>query len=154
MLTVPKSILLEIGRAAVLRAHVDRNLAVIYMNLAGLDESTGNAKTHRVGFSKLADMVEKSLPKRFKPDDPFLAEFMSAIATARTLAEERNDIVHSRWSFGPNFDMDKATSLKVQKRGTSALLEIKARTLPELEQLTGRLQGLVDLLTYLQPKAR
>jgi hypothetical protein len=68
--------------------------------------------------------------------------------------EERNDLVHSMWSFGPNFDRDNGTSLKVEKNGGVAKLEIKPRTLADLKDLVARMEANVDMLTYLHPKAR
>jgi hypothetical protein len=149
-LTVSSVILREIGRIAVLQAHIEQSLAVVVMNLADVPEATGHGLTKAMSFRTIVEVVKSLTAVRLPSDDPDAAHLVKVLKDASALAEERNKIVHSMWAFGADFGPSTATRTKVGHSSTEAT----AVTLTELQTLAEETEAVLAKLVYLHPRLR
>src|SRR5437763_9907386 len=114
-LQITNDFLQEIGRIAVLQSHIEGGLAIVVANLAGIDNPRiADALTKPLSFRHLADIAESLLSVRAKDvESQHAADAMQVIRRARKAEEKRNTIVHSMWSYGPDFDAQTASRVKL-----------------------------------------
>lgn len=141
----------EIGRAAVRQSQIEALLGTVITNVAGVDEATGDAIVKPLSFRALADVATSLL--KLKRD---LREHGDAAADLLKRAEKaeqkRNQLVHSMWAYGPDFDPARATRVKLS--GSPPELKAEVVSIDELRALNAEMAEIVSGLTYIHPFLR
>ena len=114
--TVSKQILHEIGRIAVLQSQIEGQMAVFISELLYLDEQRGNVLTAKLSFRLLIEILESLLYEEFGINHNHFKAFEALRDEMKRREQQRNEIVHSMWSFGSTFGPDSATRVKVVRR--------------------------------------
>jgi hypothetical protein len=146
-LTVSRDFLAEIGRIAVMQAHVEALLGTVIENLTGVP--AGDPRTLSFSFRKLVEHCEAELKHRAPALGDYAAEAAVLLVKAKKCAKRRNEIVHSMWAFGPDFEPTMASHVK-RRRG-SPKLEVSHVRLEDLREVATEMEALVDRLTYIYP---
>ena|ERR1044072_8329191 len=151
-LYVSDDFLLEIGRIAVLQAHIEAGIALIIQNLAGVSETIGNALTKPLSFRNLAEISRGLLKLRAAELGEGATEAAEIIGEACKGEETRNKFVHSMWSFGRDFDPLRATRLKLS--GTPPQMQVHDVSLDEIRRLAADMQQIYNRMVYIHPFLR
>lgn len=151
-LTIPRDFLVEIGRVSILQSHIEAGLAIMITNLAGVDRAVGDAITKPLSFKNLAEVTTSLLKLREADIGEYCLAVAAMIARARKAEERRNQLVHSLWSFGPDFDPMLATRLKLS--GSPPTLKPHTVAIDEIRALVTEMGEICDYLVYIHPKLR
>src|ERR1043165_7043595 len=112
-LTISNDFLQEIGRIAVLQSHIEGGLAIVIANLAGVETRVGDALTKPLSFRALSQITFSLLKLREKEIGNHREEAAALVRRSCDAEAHRNEIVHSMWSFGPDFDPQVVSRLKL-----------------------------------------
>lgn len=114
-LTVSDQILAEIGRVTVLQSHIEAQIALFIRELLFLDEAKGNIITSRLRIGELIDALRSLLVSKLGHGNSHVTRFERFSKELDKCRRQRNEIVHSLWSFGDDLKADSATRSKVKK---------------------------------------
>src|SRR5436309_15202611 len=98
--SVSKQILHEIGRIAVVQSQIEAQMAIFISELLYLDEQRGNVVTARLSFRLLIEILESLLSDEFSLNHKHFKAFEELRDELNSREQQRNEIVHSMWSFG------------------------------------------------------
>jgi hypothetical protein len=150
-LHITNEFLQEIGRIAVLQSHIEGGFAIVVANLAGVDDRrVADALTKPLSFRHLTDIATSLLKVRAEDVAPHhAAEGVDLIRRACNVEKRRNEIVHSMWSYGPDFDPQVASRIKLS--GNPPELKGHAISIEDVRMIAQEMQEIVDMLTYIHP---
>jgi hypothetical protein len=149
-LTISEDFLLEIGRVSVLQSHIEGGLAIIITNLAGVERAVGDVFTkYLLSFKNLAETATSLLKLRAAEIGQRGTHAAELIDRAWKAEDRRNQFVHSMWSYGPDFDRDVVTRLKLSGRPP----ELKAHTvsIDDVRGLAAEMEEISNGMMYIHP---
>jgi hypothetical protein len=137
-LTVSNPILTEIGRIAVYQTHTEAQMGLFIQELLYLDDAKGHILTSGLRVNELVNVLAALLSNEFGPQHGHVVRFKKFSSALEKLKKQRNDFVHSMWSFGPTLNVDSATRSKIKKSGR----EFATVTLSEMQELSKKMEHL------------
>jgi hypothetical protein len=137
-LTVSNPILAEIGRITVYQTHTEAQMGLFIQELLYLDNAKGYILTSGLRVNELVNMLAALLSNEFGPQHRHVVRFKKFSSALEKLKKQRNDVVHSMWSFGPTLNVDSATRSKIKKSGR----EFATVTLSDMQDLSKKMEHL------------
>jgi hypothetical protein len=151
-LTISNDFFQEIGRIAVLQSHIEGGLAIVITNLAGVETRVGDALTKPLSFRALSQIAFSLLKLREKEIGGHGEEAAALIRRSCDAEARRNEIVHSMWSFGPDFDPQVVSRLKLS--GTPPALKGHAVSIEDVRAIVAEMEEILAGIVYIHPFLR
>lgn len=157
-LTVSDEILCEIGRVAVSHSHLEGELALFIQELLRVaNDERGYILTFKMSFGEKVRVVRALLRNEFGDKHAEFIRFEAVRKKAERANDRRNNIAHSMWGFGKDFQSNAATRVKANenKLADEALTTNDLRSIAqELQQLQWELSDIRAKLCHHEESAR
>lgn len=137
--TLPETALIELGKVVSNAQNVEFYIVRLLGELVGCDLASAIVCFWGLPAKTKRETVESLVYQRFLPTDPRLHKISSAMATFKTVSEDRNRIVHALWS------EDGGTWTRVFLSSNAELTDAFLGGRPERRSKT---QSLQDRFTY------
>jgi hypothetical protein len=136
------SIIIEIGRIAIVSASIEDLLHSLYWRFAGLTETVGSVITGDARASRLTEDVIK-IARVAKVDQAIIDDLKDIFADYALLATERNKFVHWIWSWNTKTHEDRIDppSYKPTHQGKYVTTESVAEVADDLVWIEHRLSS-------------
>lgn len=141
-LTVSDAVLCEIGRITIFQTHIEQNMDILIGSLLKLDRESTALVTYRVNFWKRLEMLESLLYSCSTAPDEQIQRFNDFKERIKKVVPERNNCVHSMWSFEENLDPNLATRITYKRESKKILRNVETVSLDQLKQIGKELKQL------------
>jgi hypothetical protein len=118
-------------------------MSLFIRELLYLDEVQGNIVTAKMSFGTLIDVLRSVLLNEFGAQHTYFKRFEKTQKELSQREQQRNQIVHSIWSFGSTLKADSATRIKVvRNKSQGTRREFIQVTLNELKEIADSMEHL------------
>jgi len=114
--TVSDEILTAIGCAVICQSHTENQLSLLISDLLDIDQHKGYALTSGMSFKNLCASLSSLILQVVEENDARYVRFKELLGKLQQFEEFRNQVAHSNWAHGKDFDSARALRIKVTAR--------------------------------------